>query len=162
MADCKYSKVRVPANFRGPAGEEAQILVDGIARRISLFMGKKDWELDWHIYLDLPDQVEDRLRRVGHLHRDGLFCEWMIVNRWEDELLGRQWWSDDMDQVLLLAQLPESMRRGGQTISEDWSLIEDESQGGSATTVAQRDDPATRRNSALVEHGARVYLQGAF
>ena len=125
-------------------------------------MGKRDWELDWHIYLDLPDQVEDQLRQVGHLHRDGLFCEWMVVNRWEDELLGRQWWSDDLDQTLLLAQLPESQRRGGQTISEDWSLIEDDSQGGSATTVAQRDDPATRRNSALVEHGARVYLQGVF
>jgi hypothetical protein len=154
--------MRVPADFRGPAREDGQILVDGIARRISLFMGKSDWELDWHIYLDLPGSVQDQLRRVGYLHPDGLFCEWMVVNRWEDELLGRQWWSEDMDQVLLLAQLPPSEREGGETVSEDWSLIEDDSQGGSATTVADRDDPATRRNSALVEHGARVYLQGAF
>ena len=58
MADCDYSPVPVPADLRGPTGEEAQILIDGIARRIALFMGKRDWELDWHIYLDLRNQVE--------------------------------------------------------------------------------------------------------
>ena len=66
MADCDYSPVPVPADLRGPTGEEAQILIDGIARRIALFMGKRDWELDWHIYLDLRNQVEDQLR-MGRL-----------------------------------------------------------------------------------------------
>jgi hypothetical protein len=158
---CEYPMVPIPNGMRGPSGEEAQIQIDGIARRMTLFMDKSDWELDWHIFLDLPTEVENRLRQSGNLYEGGLFFELMVVNRWEDEFLGRQWWSDDMDEAFLLRRLPASLRQGGQTTSEDWSLIADDNQGNNIT-VAELNNPSNRGNSALIEHGARVHLQGAF
>lgn len=155
---CNYVKAPIPAGMRSPSGEEAQIQIDGIARRMSLYMDRSDWELDWHIYLNLPTDVENRLRQSGQLNSGGLFFELMVVNRWEDEILGRQWWSDDMDGAFLLKRLPEPLRQGGQTTSEDWSLIADDNQGDNVT-VAELNRPS-RRNSALI--GARVHLQGAF
>jgi hypothetical protein len=155
-----YLKMPVPAELRSPSREEAQILIDGIAQRITLFMGKSDWELDWHIFPRLDDSVKARLQQVGQLRGDTLFCEFMVVNRWEDELIGRQWWSNDVDGILLLRWPVENPRSGAETASDHWSLVEDDHQGGSAEVVADINDQQARRNSRVV--GGRVYLQGAF
>jgi hypothetical protein len=155
--DCVFQKMPVPTRFRSPSGEEAQILLDGIAERVSLFMGSSDDELDWHIYPRLDEATKAALREVGPLEDDKLWCEWMASDHSHDETLGRQWWSSDMDNVLMLRQLPDQR---GATASEHWSLVEDDDQGGSSTTVAQIDDAQTRRNAGII--GGRVYLQGAF
>jgi hypothetical protein len=154
-----YLKMPVPSELRSPAREEAQIAIDGIAQKVTLFMGKSDWELDWHIYPGLDAAVTSRLQQVGRL-RGTLFCEWMGVDRWEDEIVGRQWWSSDMDRILSLRWPLPSPRAGAETASEHWSLVEDDNQGGSAEVVADLTDPAKRGNARIV--GGRVYLQGAF
>jgi hypothetical protein len=154
-----YLKAPVPAEMRGPAREEAQIMISGVARRITLFMGKSDWELDWHIHPILDPSVVTRLEQVGKL-RGTLFCEWMAVNRWESEVVGRQWWSADMDGMLSLRWPLDDEHPGAETASDYWSWEENDHQGGSAEVVADVDDSATRGNSAVV--GGRVYLQGAF
>ncbi len=154
-----YLKMPVPLEHRSPSREEAQISVDGLVRRVSLFMGKSDWELDWHIYLDLDPDVHHRLARIGRL-RDTLFCEWMVVNRWEREIVGRQWWSNDMDTMLALRwPLPDGHPEA-ETASDHWSWVENDHQGDESETVAALDNPERRNNSALI--GGRVYLQGAF
>jgi hypothetical protein len=155
--EANYLKMPVPVELRSPSREEAQILVDGICRRIGLFMGKSDDELDWHIYPILDDAVRARLQRIGRL-RDTLFCEWMVVNRWESELIGRQWWSNDMDGILSLRWPLDNAHPGAETASEYWSWEENDHQGGSTETVAALDQ--RRGNSAII--GGRVYLQGAF
>ncbi|MET0195717.1 MAG: hypothetical protein ABW364_00675 [Rhodococcus fascians] len=154
-----YLKMPVPADLRSPSREEAQIAVDGVAEKVTLFMGKSDWELDWHIHPRLDEQVMTQLQAVGRL-RGTLFCEWMGVDRWEDELLGRQWWSSDMDGILSLRWPLPDARSGAETASEHWSLVEDDNQGGSAEIVADINNTAKRGNARIV--GGRVYLQGAF
>jgi hypothetical protein len=154
-----YLKMPVPVQHRSPSREEAQILVEGIARRIALFMGKRDWELDWHIFPILDPPVRARLAQIGRL-RDTLFCEWMVVNRWEDELIGRQWWSNDMDGILSLRWPLPDAHEDAETASEHWSWKENDNQGGSSETVAQLGEADTQNNSGII--GGRVYLQGAF
>ncbi|MEU4426143.1 hypothetical protein AB0F81_36450 [Actinoplanes sp. NPDC024001] len=154
--EANYRKMPVPVELRSPSREEAQILVDGICRRIGLFMGRSDDELDWHIYPDLDGPVRARLERLGRL-RDTLFCEWMVVNRWEDEIFGRQWWSNDMDGILSLRRPPDGRHPNAETASEYWSW-EANDQQGTTETVAAVDQ--RRTNSAII--GGRVYLQGAF
>ena len=90
-----YLKAAVPPELRSPSGEEAQIAVEGIAERITLFMGKSDWELDWHLYPRLDPATTARVAEAGRLRSGRLFCEWMAVDRWKREILGRQWWSSD-------------------------------------------------------------------
>ena len=109
--DCVFQKMPVPTRFRSPSGEEAQILLDGIAERVSLFMGSSDDELDWHIYPRLDEATKAALREVGPLEDDKLWCEWMASDHSHDETLGRQWWSSDMDNVLMLRQLPDQRAR---------------------------------------------------
>jgi hypothetical protein len=152
-----YRKVAVPVELRSPSREEAQVLVSGIATRVKLFMGRRDWELDWHVYLDIEDDVKAMLSRAGPLDPSGLYSELMGIDRWEDELLGRQWWSSDFDGALSLRWPLPNARSGAETASEHWSLVADDDQGTNIT-VAQVSDPSTRTNAAIA--GARVYLQG--
>ena len=132
-------------------------MVSGIASRVKLFMGRSDWELDWHVYLDLEEDVKTMLRRAGPLGSSGLYCELMGIDRWEDELLGRQWWSSDFDGAFSLRWPLPNGRSGAETASEHWSLVADDDQGTNIM-VADRSDPSSRTNAAIV--GARVYLQG--
>lgn len=154
--EADYLKMAVPVELRSPSREEAQILVDGICRRIGLFMGRSDYELDWHVYPFLDGAAHARLLQIGRL-RDTLFCEWMVVNRWEDEWVGRQWWSNDMDGILSLRWPLNNAHPGAETASEYWSWEANDDQG-STETVAALDE--RRNNSAII--GGRVYLQGAF
>jgi hypothetical protein len=156
--EANYLKMPVPPELRSPSREEAQILVDGICRRIGLFMGRSDFELDWHIYPILDSAVRTRLQQIGRL-RDTLFCEFMVVNRWEDEIFGRQWWSNDMDGILSLHWPFPTQHEGAETASEHWSWEANDDQG-TTQTVAALDQPGKRGNSAII--GGRVYLQGAF
>ena len=155
-----YLKAAVPPELRSPSGEEAQIAVEGIAERITLFMGKSDWELDWHLYPRLDPATTARVAEAGRLRSGRLFCEWMAVDRWKREILGRQWWSSDMDGVLRLKWPLPHPKNGADTASIHWSLVEDSHQGGHGEEVADITNPATCENSALI--GGRVYLQGAF
>ena len=132
-------------------------MVSGIASRVKLFMGRSDWELDWHVYLDLEEDVKTKLRRAGPLPASGLYCELMGIDRWEDEIFGRQWWSSDFDGAFSLRWPLPNGRSGAETASEHWSLVADDDQGTNIT-VADRSDPSSRTNAAIV--GARVYLQG--
>ncbi|MGI8949508.1 MAG: hypothetical protein ACR2FV_16345 [Ornithinimicrobium sp.] len=154
-----YLKVSVPPELRSPSREEAQIQVDGLVDRITLFMGKSDWELDWHVYPVLEPAVSARLARVGKLKKGEFFCEFMGIDRWEDEILGRQWWSSDIDGILSLRWPLANPKQGAETASMHWSLVEDDHQGGSGEVVAKTGE-TTRDNAAII--GKRVYLQGAF
>ena len=152
-----YLKVAAPVELRSPSREEAQVMVSGIASRVKLFMGRSDWELDWHVYLDLEEDVKTMLRRAGPLPSSGLYCELMGIDRWEDEIFGRQWWSSDFDGAFSLRWPLPNGRSGAETASEHWSLVADDDQGTN-TPVADGSDPGSRTNAAIV--GARVYLQG--
>lgn len=158
---CAYQKMPVPLEHRAPSGEEAQILIDGIAERVTLFMGQTDWELDWHIYPRLDASVRDQLARIGTLNHDTLFCEFMVVDDSHDETFGgRTWYSADMDPVLLLRPVP-----GEDTVtaSEHWSHVAADARGafgGDNVEVADIDNAETRDHAGII--GGRVYLQGAF
>lgn len=154
-----YLKRPVPPELRSPSREEAQIQVDGLVDRITLFMGRRDWELDWHVYPVLDAAVAARLAQVGTLKKGELFCEFMGIDRWEDEVIGRQWWSSDMDGILSLRWPVTNPKKGAETASAHWSLVEDDHQGGHGEVVAKAGE-STRDNAAIV--GKRVYLQGAF
>jgi len=152
-----YLKAGVPVDLRSPSREEAQIIVDGIASKVKLFMGKSDWELDWHVYLNLDEQVKARLRTAGPLPASGLYSELMGIDRWEDEIVGRQWWSSDMDGVFSLRWPLPNGHPDAETASEHWSWEANDNQGTNIT-VADTSVPSSRSNSAIV--GSRVYLQG--
>lgn len=157
-AGSDYHKVPVPPELRSPSMEEGQILIDGIAREIALFMGRSDWELDWHIFPTLDQDVHDRLLQSGELSHDTLFCEFMVIDDSHDETLGRTWYSSDMDAVLMLATPPADNPDEWVTASEYWSARADDSQGSNVEVAAL--DSATRANSHLL--AGRVYLQGVF
>ena len=130
------------------------------SRRSRCSWGSPTGSFDWHIFPRLDEPVVTRLQAVGQLRGTLLFCEWMGVDRWEDEILGRQWWSSDMDRILSLRWPLPDARSGAETASEHWSLVEDDNQGGSAEIVADINNAAKRGNARIV--GGRVYLQGAF
>lgn len=158
---CAYQKMPVPFEHRAPSGEEAQILIDGVAERVSLFMGQTDWELDWHIYPRLDDAVRTRLAQIGTLKHDTVFCEFMVVDDSHDETFGgRTWYSADMDPLLLLRPVPGT---DAATASEHWSQVAAEARGwtgGENLEVADIDSDQTRDHAGII--GGRVYLQGAF
>ncbi len=152
-----YLKTAVPRELRSPSREEAQVIVDGIVSKVKLFMGRSDWELDWHVYLDLDEQVKASLRTAGPLPAGGLYSELMGIDRWEGEIFGRQWWSSDMDGAFSLRwPLPDG-HGDAETASEHWSWAANDDQGTNIT-VADANDQSRRGNSAIV--GRRVYLQG--
>jgi hypothetical protein len=89
MAD-DYRVLPVHPDFRGPSGEPHQIEVDGVVTRVTLFHGKADEELDWHVFLSLdPDdasRIAGHLRDNGHSVSDalvaGVYCELMVIDDW--------------------------------------------------------------------------------
>jgi hypothetical protein len=76
VGDCQYPLLSVPPSLRGPSGEPGQILLGGIAKKISLYHGfytefLQDRELDWHVHIDVPKDMKQTL--VSHLRATG--CE---------------------------------------------------------------------------------------
>ena len=73
-SDCTYPPLSVPPNLRGPSGEPGQILLEGIAKKISLYHGfwtefLIDRELDWHVHIDVPNSAKQTL--ITHLRATG-------------------------------------------------------------------------------------------
>ena len=91
---CEYPGLSIPASLQGSSGEPGQIMLDGPAKKITLYHGWfADWsirdrELDWHVYIDVSSSTKqsllsqllgtgcnltpDRLREV--------YCELMVLD----------------------------------------------------------------------------------
>lgn len=162
MAD--YPLLPIHPDFRGPAGTEGQIQVDGLVEKIKLFHGIVDEELDWHIYFSLdPDAAQAigaHLRRNNESISDetlesSLYSELMIIDRWRRRGLGWKFWetfqrryeSADLTRPLRLEK-PGSAHPA-------WDL------GKQAA-----DDTGTNHDfsqwSRLKSERGRIYMQGLF
>ena len=165
-----YPPLPFPQDMRGPSGEPGQILLAGTARKVELFHGGTDDELDWHIFIE-PRQGT-RMRLLDHLLRHGkgattahyqspsvfsplnshdlaqAYCEWMVIDGYRYTLTDDKWYSADVTRTL---GLQESAWR--------YSIDAANSQGG---VFNQYGSTVTPRDSRIVNQHARVYLQGAF
>jgi hypothetical protein len=56
-----YPLLPIHPDFRGPSGEQGQILLDSIVFKVSLFHGKIDDEADWHVYIRLDNPTVGKL-----------------------------------------------------------------------------------------------------
>jgi hypothetical protein len=71
---CEYPAFTIPPSLRGPSGEQGQILLEGITKKISLYHGfwtefDRDRELDWHVHIDLLKNAKQTL--ITHLRSQG-------------------------------------------------------------------------------------------
>jgi hypothetical protein len=167
-ANGDYPPLPVRPELRGQSFEPGQIVLTGTASEIKVFHGGTDDELDWHIYIHLDPEVRRRL--LDHLlaqatsaqraHEvaqgaytplteadlERVYCEWMVVDayddRWDDDI----WFSADLTRILLLLE----------RTAWDVSAQAADEQGVTGASVYATDE------SGLCRHNARVSLQGAF
>jgi hypothetical protein len=148
-----YPPLPIPNALRAPGREAAQAQIGGEARRVTLFHGRSDDELDWHIYI-APD-VAARRALAAHLRAharggngldegdfDRIYCELMVLDGWRNPRFDEFFFSADVRRALHL-QRPA------------WDYSEDagNDQGNERELTGQ---------SGLASVGARVYLQGPF
>jgi hypothetical protein len=152
----EYPELPVPPAYRGPSGEPGQILLDGIAMRVSVFHGRVDDELDWHVYIDPDPSVWQTmapfLRSNGVKIRNHdlahFYCEFMVLDKFQTPFLGDdKFFSADVTEALRLS------KHGSQHAAWDFGLMamDDQTKGHDVSD-----------SSRLVRDGGRVYLQGAF
>ena len=72
--DCSYPPLSVPPSLQGPSGEPGQILLGGVAKKVSLYHGfwtefLIDRELDWHMHIQIPNSTKQTL--IRHLRATG-------------------------------------------------------------------------------------------
>ena len=85
-----YRVLPVHPSYRGPSGEQYQIQVDGLADRVTLFHGRADEELDWHVYFSLASEdsrqiggyLRERREGVSDADVSDLYCELMVIDDW--------------------------------------------------------------------------------
>lgn len=151
-----YPLLPLHPGFRGPSGEQGQILIDGIVNKVTLFAGRSDDEADWHIYIrtDNPN-VQQTL--VPHLRSNGIepgefglcvcYCELMVTDRHRNPVFDEFFDSADLTKPFRLS------KAGSAHPAWDLSLIAGDNQGESQDFSC---------NSKLFRDGGRVYLQGPF
>jgi len=151
-----YPLLPLHPGFRGPSGEQGQILLDGIVVRVTLFAGKSDDEADWHIYIrtDNPN-VQQTLG--PHLRANGVavddldlcrfYCELMVTDRHRNPPFDEFFDSADFTKPFRLSK-PGSARPAW-----DLGLIAGNNQGETQDFSC---------NSKLFRDGGRAYLQGPF
>ena len=151
-----YPLLPVPSKYRGPSGENGQILLAGRARKVTAFHGRSDDEADWHVYLDLASDVRrdliTGLRGAGIETPNDAFerfwCELMVLDDWTKPTFGDdQFFSADVSRAFRLTK-PGSGRSA-------WDLM-------LQAIDDQGDEQDFSSMSTLVSHGGRVYLQGPY
>lgn len=133
-----YALLPVPPDYAGPSGELGQILLNGIATRISVFHGESDDEADWHVHIR-PDPEHWPME---------MYCEIMVLDDFSTPFIGDdQFFSADFT-------LPFRLSRSG-SAHPAWDL-------GREAIRVQGSTLDCSEFSRLVRDGGRVYLQGAF
>ena len=146
-----YPPLPLPEQFRGVSGEAGQAELSGINRRVNVFHGGTDDELDWNLHLRLDaDQRRALFRHLaehgpgGSASEDDLAeieCEVMVIDGYDNQTFDELWYSADVTRTLRLHESAwEYSRRAGAQQNVD---------GASVDAV-----------SDLV--GARLHVQGAF
>jgi hypothetical protein len=147
-----YPPLPMPNRLRAPGREVAQIEVAGEARQVTLFHGRVDDELDWHVYLSLSPR--DRRELTSHFRNhargaggvterdlDQLYFELMVLDASDKPFIGDdQFRSADIGRTLALP-------------GPAWDYSEEaiDEQGSSIDITG---------DSRLTRNGARVHLQG--
>ncbi|GLI28196.1 hypothetical protein ARHIZOSPH14_24380 [Agromyces rhizosphaerae] len=107
----EYVPLPIPNGLRGSARETAQIEVSGVARITTLFHGRIDDELDWHLYIAPDPFTRHVLARHTQLHTydkatdrkfDRLYFELMVLDGWTNETFDEFFHSADIRRGLLL------------------------------------------------------------
>lgn len=163
VGDCQYPVLSVPPSLRGPSGEPGQILLEGTAKKISLYHGfytefLQDRELDWHVHIDVPNSTKQTL--ITHLQATGcnitsknledMYCELMVLD-------SPKTFGDDPATRLLGyrsadVSLPFGLRG---SVHPAWDL-------GLIAARHQHIGQDFSKYSRLCTDAGYVYLQGAF
>jgi hypothetical protein len=149
-----YPLLPIHPKYRGPSGEPGQIMVGGRARKVTAFHGRSDDEADWHVYLDLAEDVRRDLAGTLREAHSGVpadvleefWSELMVLDDWSTPTFGDdQFFSADVSRAFRLTK-PGSGRSA-------WDLM-------LQAIDDQGDEQDFSSLSTLV--GGRVYLQGPF
>jgi hypothetical protein len=148
----QYPLLPIPTAYRSPSGEEGQILLDGLVKKVSLFHGESDDEADWHVYIRLHQDVKNRLtrflkaadKRINYPF-DEIYSEIMVLDKYKNSTFNEKFYAADVTKALRLS------KRGSNHPAWDFGVYATEHQG---------DEKNYIDNSLL--NGGRVYLQGAF
>jgi len=157
-----YPPLPIPHALRSPSGELGQIELGGHTNKVEVFHGGTDDELDWHIHIRLDAAQQRTLFRhlIEHVNiakvaqslwsfteqtLERAYCEWMVLDGWDNSLFDEKFFSADLTRTLAL-------RRKAWDISAKAA----EEQGSKGYT----EDAS--RDSLLWTKVAYVRLQGAF
>jgi hypothetical protein len=158
-----YVPLPTPPDIRAPSGEPGQVQIVGTASKVSVFHGSTDDELDWHIYVSLPLATRDLLfdhfvkhvslatkqppgpwnggwRPLKREDLDRLYCEWMVLDGYDNKTFDELFYSADVRRALMLG-------RGA------WDI-------GAQAAGDQGDELDVTTESELCIRNARVLLQG--
>jgi hypothetical protein len=163
-----YTPLPMPPALRAPSGEPGQILLQGTASEIELFHGGTDDELDWHIYIRIDERVRkqifdhltqhvqratrpppDNMPKPWHALReqdlDTVYCEWMVLDGYDNSTWDEKFYSADVSRVLALA---------GKAWDYSAHVANQQNLKGASIELTDK--------SELCKRNARVWLQGAF
>jgi hypothetical protein len=149
----QYPLLDVPTPYRGPSGEDGQILVDGLATKVALYYAHFDDEADWHVYIHVaPEVSRDLINALRGQHLDieecdlEVYSELMTVDKYKKAWLfgDDKFYSADFTSSFLLS------KPGSAHPAWDFGLQAQDDQGTEINFC---------RYSGLI--GGRVYLQGA-
>lgn len=148
-----YPPLPIPRALRAPSREAAQIQVNGLVDKVSLFHGRSDDELDWHFYVSLDpgdlqaltNHLPDHARGGSGIEEQDLeqqYCELMVLDGWRNTLFDEHFLSSDVTRAFELAQPAwDISRRAGDNQGDNIDLTSD---------------------SRLGQSRARISMQGAF
>jgi hypothetical protein len=157
LAPGKYPPLPFPRAYRSPSGTPGQIVLSGLARKVTLFHGEEADEADWHVYIEVAPQTARDLSahlralrfNVGPSDFDTVYSEVMVVDRHRN--IGfpsdEEFTSADVTHAFRLA-VPGSAHPA-------WDL-------GRRAYLNQGRSQDYSAFSRLVQDRGRVYLQGPF
>ena len=159
-----YRVLPIPPNMRGPSGEGSQIQVDGVVSRVSLFHGRADEELDWHVYITMDSsaasQIEQHLRANGQSvageDESRIYFELMLVDDWHRRAVTWPPWQASFQRRYDTADLTRPLRlvKAGSSHAAFEIAEPIANEPGKNVTISD--------NSLLFQHRGRVYMQGLF